>query len=107
MEDNKYLEVLSDKLILSRTVSNPYYEAKINLTNLTNKYVIFKVYINKHTLYSANPASTFIPPKENISITVKRLENAADVEPTSKDKLFILAFPVNQAIQDVKFYNSA
>ena len=107
MEDNKYLEVLSDKLILSRTASNPYYEAKINLTNLTNKCVVFKVYINKHTLYSANPASTFIPPKENISITVKRLENTADVDPNTKDKLFILAFPVNQAIQDVIYFNAA
>lgn len=104
MEENKYLEVLSDKVILTRTASNPYYEAKITLTNITNKYVVFKVYINKHTLYSANPASTFIPPKENILITIKRLENAADVDPSSKDKIFILAFPVNQAIQDVIFF---
>ena len=104
MEDNKYLEVLSDKIILTRTAANPYYEAKITLTNLTSKYVVFKVYINKHTLYSANPASSFIPPKENISITVKRLENTPDGDPSSKDKLFILAFPVNQAIQDVNFF---
>jgi hypothetical protein len=75
MENNKYLEVLSDKIILTRTTSNPFYESKISLTNLTDKYVVFKVYINKHTIYSANPASSFIPPKENLSITIKRLEN--------------------------------
>jgi hypothetical protein len=84
MEDNKYLEVLSDKIILNRTSLNPYYEAKLTLTNLTNKYVVFKVYINKHTLYSANPASSFISPKENLSITIKRLENVYYIKAGSR-----------------------
>jgi hypothetical protein len=84
MEDTKYLEVLSDKVILNRTSFNPYYEAKITLTNLTNKFVVFKVYINKHTLYSANPASSFIPPKDNISITIKRLENVYYIKTGSR-----------------------
>jgi hypothetical protein len=72
---NKYIEILPDKIILGRSNAQAFYESKITLTNLTNKYVVFKVYINKHTLYSANPANSFIPPKENIALTIKRLEN--------------------------------
>ncbi len=72
--DNKYIEVFPDKIKLSKTFEQNFYESRITLTNLTNLYVVFKVYINKNTIYSANPSSSFIKPKESTTITIKRLE---------------------------------
>lgn len=72
--DNKYIDVFPDKIRLSKTYEQNFYEARITLTNLTNSYIVFKVYINKSTIYSANPSSSYIKPKESITISVKRLE---------------------------------
>jgi hypothetical protein len=72
--DNKYVDVFPEKIKLSKTFDQDYYEARITLTNLTNNYVVFKVYINKNTIYSANPSSSYIKPKESTTINVKRLE---------------------------------
>jgi len=72
--DNKYIDIFPDKIRLSKPFEQNYYEARLTLTNLTNNYVVFKVYINKNTIYSANPSSSYIKPKESITINVKRLE---------------------------------
>ena len=72
--DNKYVDVFPDKIKLSKTFDQNYHEARITLTNLTNNYVVFKVYINKNTIYSANPSSSYIKPKESTTVSIKRLE---------------------------------
>ncbi len=74
MEAKKYIEVFPNKILLAKSNDQNYYEAKLTLNNLTNSFVVFKVYINKSTIYSANPSTSFIPPKEGISINIKRLE---------------------------------
>ena len=48
MEHNKYIEVFPNKILLRKPLNQNYYEAKLNLTNLVDKYVVFKVYINKN-----------------------------------------------------------
>jgi hypothetical protein len=75
MENNKrYVDVFPNKILLSKPNENNFFEAKLTLTNLTNKFVVFKVYINKSTIYSANPSTSFISPKETTIVNVKRLE---------------------------------
>jgi hypothetical protein len=77
MEGNlkKYIEVSPEKITLSKTSDTSFYESRVVLKNKTDQHVVFKVYINKNTVYSANPSTSFIPPQESIIITVKRLEN--------------------------------
>jgi len=74
MDMNKYIEVFPNKILLKKPLSQNYYESKLILTNTTEKYVVFKVYINKSSIYSANPSTSYIKPKENITIIIKRLE---------------------------------
>ncbi len=71
---NNYIEVLPDKIILSRQFNQTFYEAKLSLTNLLDSYVVFKVYINKSSQYSSNPSTGFIKPKDSVNINIKRLE---------------------------------
>jgi hypothetical protein len=72
--ENKYLEIFPNKIVLSKTFDQNFYEARLNLTNLTNQYLVFKVYINKNTIYSANPSTSFIKPQDSVVVNVKRLE---------------------------------
>jgi hypothetical protein len=69
-----YLDVHPNKIILSRPFNQSFYESKLTLTNITDKYIVFKVYINKSTQYSSNPSTGFIKPGDNIVITIKRVE---------------------------------
>lgn len=71
---NKYVDVHPNKIILSRNFSQQFYESKITLTNKTNSFVVFKVYINKTTQYSSNPSTGYIKPEGSISIAIKRIE---------------------------------
>lgn len=68
-----YLEINPNQIILSKT-STDYYESKIELKNLTNKYVLFKVFNNKKTTYSSTPNYGFLTPGGSINIEIKRLE---------------------------------
>lgn len=76
---NKYIDVFPNKITLSRVFDQNFYESKLTLTNLTDKCVVFKVYINKNTIYSANPSTSFIPPRDNIIINIKRLEKVIHI----------------------------
>ena len=109
--DNKYVDVFPDKIKLSKIFEQDYYEARITLTNLTNSYVVFKVYINKNTIYSANPSSSYIKPRESTTINVKRLEKvkllylnnkeAQNEVKQASDKFLIIAVPTNSVINSI------
>jgi hypothetical protein len=69
-----FIEAFPNKISLTKAYEQDLYEARITLTNLTKNYVIFKVFINKTTTYSATPSTGFIPPLDNVSLHIKRLE---------------------------------
>jgi len=73
-KDNIYLVPSSEKIILSKNFDGKYF-SKVNLNNITHNFIIFKVFINKEQLYSANPSVGFIEPKGNLQITIKRILN--------------------------------
>lgn len=99
MEKKVYIDAYPNKIILSKNFEKNYYESKINLTNLTNNFVVFKVFINKSQLYSANPSTSFIPPRESKYINIKRKSDRGN-EDTSKDKFLIMAFPSENQVKD-------
>ena len=74
MEEKKYVDVFPNKIVLSRNLQQSFYDARITITNLLDKYVVFKVYINKSTQYSANPSTSFIKPNETAIVNIKRIE---------------------------------
>lgn len=77
MNDNKYVDVFPDKIILSKALEQNQYEARLTLTNLIDKYVVFKVYINNSSIYSATPSTSFIKPREKATINIKRQEKVS------------------------------
>jgi len=74
MDNKKYIEVFPNKILLRKQLGASFFESKMTLTNLIDKYVLFKVYINKSSQYSANPSTGYIKPGENMTINVKRVE---------------------------------
>jgi hypothetical protein len=74
MEDNnnQYVEVFPRKIVLQKHFDQDNFEGRVNLKNLTNKFIIFKIYINQSNIYSVHPSTSYLPPSSNADITVKR-----------------------------------
>ena len=70
--NNIYIVPVPDKIILSKTNDGKYI-SKIILNNITSNYIIFKVFMNKEQLYSANPSVGYLEPKGNTQLTIKRI----------------------------------
>ena len=77
MESKNYIEVFPNKINLKKQFSQTYFESKVVITNKVDKYVLFKVYINKSTQYSANPSTGFLKPGESNVINIKRVEKVS------------------------------
>ena len=60
--ESKIVLVYPTPLVITKQKSTNYYESKLNLSNLTDNYIVFKIYNNQHTLYSAKPSTSFIKP---------------------------------------------
>ena len=102
MEKNTYsiVSVYPDPLILYQSKNSNFLESKLNFTNLTNDYVIFKLYNNQHTLYSVKPSTSFILPKETTKINIKRFKKDDDQSKIGKDKFLLLFYTINKVIND-------
>ena len=87
--DSKIVSVYPTPLIITKQRNSNYYESKLNLTNLTNDYVLFKIYNNQHSLYSAKPSASYIPPKETAHVLIKRFSKD-DGASKSRKELIIM-----------------
>ncbi len=94
------VQVFPDPLVITQTGNSSYYDSKLNLTNLTNDYVIFKIYNNKHALYSAKPSTSFIPPKETTYVSIKKFKKNEEENPKKKDKFLFVFYTINKVIND-------
>ena len=94
------VSVYPDPLIISQSSSSNFLESKLNLKNLTNDYVIFKLFNNQHSLYSAKPSTSFIPPKETAEIAIKRFKKEVDQTRQGKDKFLLIFYTINKVIND-------
>lgn len=99
MESN-IVTIYPDPLVITQSRNSNYFESKLNLSNLTYDYVIFKIYNNQHLLYSAKPSTSFIPPKEKVEITIKRFKKEEDHSKAGKDKFLLLFYTINKVIND-------
>ena len=94
------VSVFPDPLVIIQSINSNILESKINLTNLTNDYVVFKIYNNKHSLYSAKPSTSFIPPKETVNVIIKRFKKEENISQVGKDKFLLMLYTINKVIKD-------
>ena len=110
----KLVEIFPDPLNLIPSKNTSYLESKLNLKNLTNNYVIFKIFNNNSKIYSAKPSKSFIPPKETKNINIKRFTKEEISSNKGKDQFLLLFYTVDKIINnndeakeafDSKLYN--
>ena len=100
MSNLKYFEIDSSKIFLSKInhQSNSL-QGKVKLKNITDKYLIFKIMINKPKVYTASPSCSFIAPNSSIEILIKRIESHSL---NLKGDFFLFkAYPTLSSIKDV------
>jgi hypothetical protein len=89
-----------DPLVITQSNNSNYFESILNLTNLTDDYIVFKIYNNKRELYSAKPSTSFIPPKETAKVAIKRFKKVEEVSQVAKDKFLLIFYTINKVIND-------
>ena len=101
----KYVEEFPNPLDIYRKNENEYFEASITLKNITNNYLIFKVYINKvdanqKSIYVPKPSTSFIRPNESVKIKVNRYYNKAIEENnnSNNDKFLIKIHQIEKVV---------
>ena len=94
--DSKIVSVYPTPLIITKQRNSNYYESKLNLTNLTNDYVLFKIYNNQHSLYSAKPSASYIPPKETAHVLIKRFSKDDGASKSRKDRFLLCFYTINK-----------
>jgi hypothetical protein len=100
------IELFSNPLELKKNNDTDYYQSILCITNKSNHYIIFKIYINqKPSLYNVNPSTSFLKPNNQINIQVRKYDKEEKDENT-KDKFLIRFFAVNRVVEsneDAKF----
>ena len=101
------IELFSNPLELKKNNDNDnFYQSILTITNKSNHYIIFKIYINqKSSLYNVNPSTSFLKPNNQINIQVRKYDKEEKDENT-KDKFLIRFFAVNRVVEsneDAKF----
>ena len=100
------IELFSNPLELKKNNDTDYYQSILCITNKSNHYIIFKIYINqKSSLYNVNPSTSFLKPNNQINIQVRKYDKEEKDENT-KDKFLIRFFAVNRVVEsneDAKF----
>ena len=99
---NNLVEVFPDPLILTQLNDGNYMESSLNLRNLTNEYIIFKIFNNQRSLYSAKPSTSFISPMDTTKISIKRFnkEKVISQPEQGKDKFLLLFYTINKIINN-------
>ena len=74
----------------------------ITLTNKTNKYIIFKTFINLKSILIAKPSTSFINPNSTNSIEVTCINKNLPLEEYNKIKLLIIAYKNNENVESAE-----
>ena len=96
-EISNLVSIFPDPLVLSKSNNSNNYESYLNLSNLTNNYVIFKIKCNQSKLYTIKPGVGFIPPKETVNVAIKRFDKEENLQ---DNKLLLKFHTINKVIND-------
>ncbi len=102
MEKNnsKIVLVYPSPLVITKQRNSNYYESKLNLSNLSNEYVLFKIYNNQHALYSAKPSTSYIAPKDKANVLIKRFSKEENKSKVGKDRFLLCFYTINKIINN-------
>ena len=96
----KLVEIFPNPLNLTPTKNTQYIESKLNIKNLTNNYVIFKIFNNNTNIYSVKPSKSFIPPKERKDINIKRFTKEEITAKKCKDQFLFMFYSIDKIISN-------
>ena len=96
----KLVEIFPNPLNLTPTKNTQYIESKLNIKNLTNNYVIFKIFNNNTNIYSVKPSKSFIPPKERKDIYIKRFTKEEITTKKCKDQFLLIFYSIDKIISN-------
>jgi len=102
MEDSSsnIVSVYPNPLIMAQSRNSDFLDSQLNLSNLTNEYIIFKVYNNQYNLYSATPSTSFIPPKDKAIVKIKRYIKYNLPTNTTNEKFLLVFYIINRVISN-------
>jgi hypothetical protein len=97
----KILETTPNKIILIKVIDQNFYEGRIRLHNTSDKFLVYKFFINQHMIYTVSPSVYYIKPFGNITVNIKRFEKVSYEQLISKEKMDLVAVLSNEEITDV------
>ena len=95
---NGLVEVFPNCLEMITKGNEEYFTSQLNLTNKTDNFIVFKLYANTKVLFSANPSTSFIPPKQNVSIAVKVYNKNLNEFIPRRDKFLLILYSTQKVI---------
>ena len=96
------IELFSNPLELRKNNDNDYYESNLSITNKSNHYIIFKIYVNqKQSHYNVNPSTSFLKPNSQLKVQVRK-NITENIEENTKDKFLIRFFAINTIIESIE-----
>ena len=111
----KLVEIIPNQLKLSPSKNSSYVESKIKLKNLTNNYIIYKIFSNNQKIYTVKPSKSFILPKETKDVNIKRFGKEEYSIKGGKEEFLLIFYTINKILNnndevkeafDSKLYNS-
>lgn len=100
-KNKNWLHPQTDTITLIKVIDQSFYEGHLVLSNITDKFIVFKFKSEKQC-YSITPILYFIHPNETITINIKRFERL-DLSSQVKinDYVQIIAAQADKTIEDV------
>ena len=74
----------------------------ISIQNLTEKYLIFGLFINLKGILSAKPSTSYILPKQNTSVDINIINNNLSLDEYKKMKIIVIIIPYNEGINSIE-----
>ena len=88
-------------LIISKDNGNKN-NYNISIQNLTEKYLIFGLFINLKGILSAKPSISYILPKQNTSVDINIINNNLSLDEYKKMKIIVIIIPYNEEINSIE-----
>lgn len=97
-----YFTIDEDKIYLKKYSENNsiFYSSKATLRNITDKFLLVKVYVNKQKVYSTNPSTCYMEPQGSILINIRRQDFTEDNN-VKEDIFMFSAYISDVEVKDV------
>ena len=93
------IELFSNPLELRKNNDKDYFQSYLSITNKSNNYIIFKIYINKKSSsYNVYPSTSFLKPKSQTNVIIRKYNKKQQNENIS-DIFLIRFYSVNKVVE--------